>query len=232
MRMDLHGKSRECLDFSYKVFDCLRKGASHRIHHSYRIRRRLAHQSRQEVRQVFLARAGRIVGEIDGVQIPFLRIIDAVDTLAKHILPGPFELIFQFGITDRYFDDDPVRAAFHGFVDIDRHGPRKGIDLGLKTEPGDLLDRRKILIRYGRHPGLDALDACLIQHPCYPDLIVLAENHPGGLFAVPQRGVVNFDLCGNFQSTSHLIDEVIRADPPHLLLNMPIFHGDSSFSFQ
>ena len=126
----------------------------------------------------------------------------------------------------------PCAAAFDGLVDIDRHGPRKGIDLGAQAEPRDLLDRRKILIRYGRHPRLDAFDAGLIKLLRYPDLVVLAENHPGGLFSVPQCGIVNLNLCGNFQFTAHLIDEVIRAYPPHLLLNMPISHSDSSYSFQ
>ena len=99
------------------------------------------------------------------------------------------------------------------------------------SQSRDLLDRREILVGDGRHPRLDPVDADLVEHLGDADLVLLAEHHPGGLLPVPERGVVDLHLLRQLEAAAHLIDEVVRADPPQIFLDMPVFHSYSLFSF-
>ena len=62
---------------------------------------------------------------------------------------------------------------------------------GVEPELDDLLDRRLLVAAHSRDAHLDLVDAHLVEQLGDADLLVVAEDHAGGLLAVAEGGVVD-----------------------------------------
>ena len=81
MRVDFDRQIRPRLHQPHNVFDGFRERAAHGVDHADRIRRRVLHNSGQEILEVFFARPSRVVGKIDHVQASGLGVVDDANAL-------------------------------------------------------------------------------------------------------------------------------------------------------
>ncbi len=58
----------------------------------------------------------------------------------------------------------------------------------------DPLDDLALIAAHDRYPRLDLVNADLVEHASYRDLLVVGEHDSRRLFPVAQGGVVEFDL--------------------------------------
>ena len=195
VRVHLDRQLGEALDPAHHVLDRLGQRAAHRVDDADRVGRRVLHHAGEHVGEIVLARARRVIGEVDGVQAALLGVVDDVDALAQHVFPGPLELVLELRIADRHLDDDAVAAAFERLVDVGVHRAGEGVDLRLQPELGNLLDRLEVHVGHRRHAGLDALDADFGELLGDRDLVLDVHDHAGRLLAVAQRRVVDLDAC-------------------------------------
>jgi hypothetical protein len=107
---------------------------------------------------------------------------------------------------------DHVDLGVEGGVDVLSHDPGEAADLGreplgrhhphrLKIPPGG----------YGK-PGLDDVDAELVELPGDDDLLLRGQGDAGGLLTIPEGGVEN----SNFFSPERF--DVIENDPTQIAL--------------
>jgi hypothetical protein len=139
--VDLDRQAGLLAHHAHHVLDCFGQRAAHRVDNADGIRRALVHDRVEQAGQVFLARTRGVVGEEHGVQAALFRILDRVLALLEHVFPGPLELVFQFRVADRDFDDDAVSLAVDRGIHVGLHRAREREDLGLQAHAADLLDR-------------------------------------------------------------------------------------------
>ena len=206
------------------VFYRLGQRTTHRIDNTDRIGRRFFHDAGEQIGKIFIARSGRIIGEIDRIHTFFASVVDTVNALAEHILPGPAELVFQFRIANWYLDDHSVGPTVYRLIDIYGKGTGKGEDFGLQAQFADGFNRLEIFLGYSRHPRLDSFNTDIIELLGNPHFVIFSEHDSRGLLPVPQGRIMDFHFFRQFKFRGHSINKVIRAHPPLIFLQIFIFH--------
>src|SRR5690606_17823922 len=83
-----------------------------------------------------------------------------------------------------------------------------------QAQRANLLDGLEVVRRYRRHAGLYAIDTHGAHHLGHGDLVFRAEYHSRRLFAVAQRGIVDFDFFREIEFAAYLILDVEGTDRP------------------
>ena len=150
--------------------------------------------------------------------------LDTLGALLQDLLPGPAKLILELGVADGDLNDHPFGATVQGHVNVPLGGPDKGVDLRLGEVFTDLCNGAVVRFGHGRHARLDAGDPHLHQLFGDAQLVVCRKDHAGGLFPVPQGGVVDDDRLFGTAGLHDLLPFVEGAGPPGVLSVIALLH--------
>ena len=131
----------------------------------------------------------------------FLAVLHRGHGLLQDLFPALLELVLEMDVGG---GDEGVDAGLAGLlhrlpgrVDIRRLGPGQGGDLRPPDLPGHGFHRFEVPPGGEGKPGLDDVHVQELQLPGNLQLFVHIEAGPGGLLAVPERGVEDIYFFGH-----------------------------------
>src|SRR6188508_2245992 len=98
----------------------------------------------------------------------------------------------------------PIASSFRSEIgdsitdartEVGRHRPREAPDLRPQAGLGDQPDRVPVVLRDAREPGLDPVDAEVVEEPRDLELLLRVEHDADRLLPVAQRRVVEPDAA-------------------------------------
>src|SRR6266404_4081666 len=112
---------------------------------------------------------------------------------AEHLLAVDSDRV-QLQIGDRRLDHGRVHAELDERFEVRRHRAREAPDLRAQPGVGNQLHRVPVVLRDAREPGLDPVDAELVEELRDLELLLGIEHDADGLLAVTQRRVVEANV--------------------------------------
>src|SRR3989449_11756970 len=103
----------------------------------------------------------------------------------------PRSTLFPYTTLFRSMDARPLRflQGFPGAVDVQRHGPREGGNIGPADFSRDRLHGLKIALRSNREPGFHDVHTQAVELPGHLEFLSLVHAATRRLLAVSESGV-------------------------------------------
>src|SRR6266404_1023264 len=172
--------------------DCLRRRDAERVDDDDLVRARLDRGHIHALVEVELG-ACRVDAEERRVDAVLRREAHRGRDPAEHLLAVDSDRV-QLQIGDRRLDHGRVHAELDERFEVRRHRAREAPDLRAQPGAGNQLHRVPVVLRDAREPGLDPVDAELVEELRDLELLLGIEHDADGLLAVTQRRVVEANV--------------------------------------